>query len=85
MVGVGEGNSGVEEEEEEEEEEAAAERAAQMARRTGSVPLRRVSEVAPFSPTSATPKARTSPWVSFCLLLMVGPTCLPLFQVHFGS
>jgi hypothetical protein len=41
-----------------------------MARRTGSVPLRRVSEVAPFSPTSATPKARTSPWVSFCLLLM---------------
>ncbi len=56
-----------------------------MARRTGSVPLRRVSEVAPFSPTSATPKARTSPWVSFCLLLMVGPTCLPLFQLHFGS
>ncbi len=83
MVGMGEGNSGVEEEEE--EEAAAAERAAQMARRTGSVPLRRVSEVAPFSPTSATPKTRTSPWVSFCLLLMVGPSCLPLFQLHFGS
>ncbi len=81
MVGVGEGNSGVEQE----EEAAAAERAAQMARRTGSVPLRRVSETAPFSPTSVTPKTRTSPWVSFCLLLMVGPSCLPLLQLHFGS